>query len=345
MLLGCGAEQVRAPVLGEASSPALPAQPETIAPAPVPPPPAPAVATHTETNGAYDLLIAAAGCWMGGVWSDAEGVSAEGRAENADRRCRTLIRRVYGAEDQARYERLRALDAVEVFELREKLVAAARDEGVDVGRQQLLASLLDRIADVERETMFARRAGDRVKMDVEGERERPNLGQDVLDAVAPLAESAAFETLLHDDFGPLTHDARAVALLAAMDRMEIARGLPKHLKVYVVGRPFQRLFGVPAPEVPANARKPLKPGAWLAYLTSVAQAGKHPVPDIAKSLPDRELLAWGGTLAALSDKLGAEAEGLPPGELKRVTETVVQRLYTEYRASEAAVLSETAHPR
>lgn len=281
---------------------------------------------------------------MGGIWSDAEGVPAETRAANAERRCRALIERVYGTDDQGRYERLRALDAVEVFELKEKLIARARDGGVETARQQQLATFIDRAADAERETMMARRAGDRVKKDIEGERENGKLGQDVSDAVGPLGESHAFEALLQGDFGELTHEVRAVAILCAMDRMETARGLPKHLKVYAVGRPFQVLFGVTAPEVPSNARKPLKGGAWLAYLSSVAAASSHPVPQIAKSLPDRELLAWGGTLAGLSDKLRSEAALLAEGELKRTSEAIAERLYTEYRASEAAVLSETRAP-
>jgi hypothetical protein len=293
------------------------------------------------SEAAYDLAVSSIACWMGGIWSDAEAVPPDERAANAERRCRLLLTRVYGADDQSRYERLRALDAVEVFELKEKIIAQAREAGLEPVRQHQLALFVDRVADAERETMMARRAGDRVKMDIEGQRQSLKLEDDVTGSVAPLTDSRAFEALLATDFGELTHEVRAIAVLCAMDRMETARGLPKHLKVYAVGRPFQLLFGIAAPESPSNARKPLQPGAWLAYLTSVAAAASHPVPSVAQSLPDRELLAWGGTLAGLADKLRDEVEALPEGELKRISAAISKRLYTEYRASEAAVLSES----
>ncbi|HEX7668066.1 MAG TPA: hypothetical protein VF395_00700 [Polyangiaceae bacterium] len=82
-----------------------------------------------------------------------------------------------------------------------------------------------------------------------------------------------------------------------------------------------------APDVPRDAQKPLKGGAWLGYLTAVASAAKHPVPNEAKSLRDRELLAWGGALAGLADRLRAEAALVSDvTDLKRVSEAVVRRL-------------------
>ena len=55
------------------------------------------------------------------MWSDAEGVDQENRAANARRRCQKLVREVYGSYDQARDERLRALDAAEVSELKQRI--------------------------------------------------------------------------------------------------------------------------------------------------------------------------------------------------------------------------------
>jgi uncharacterized protein YpuA (DUF1002 family) len=82
----------------------------------------------------------------------------------------------------------------------------------------------------------------------------------------------------------------------------------------------------------------MKGGAWLSYLTSVAKAAGHPVPDRAKSLADQELLAWGGTLAGLADKLNAEAQGISDAtDLKRASFAVVQRIENEYRDSQSAV--------
>ena len=49
-----------------------------------------------------------------------------------------------------------------------------------------------------------------------------------------------------------------IALLCAVDRMQTAYGLAKHLKVYAIERPVEVLFGVPAPTVPEDARQSLK---------------------------------------------------------------------------------------
>jgi hypothetical protein len=120
--------------------------------------------------------------------------------------------------------------------------------------------------------------------------------------------------------------------------METARGLPTHLKVYAVARPFTALFGVAAPEVSGDASKPIKGGIWLRYLMSVAKAAGHPVPESAHSHRDQELMAWGGAFMGLADKLGAEAEHISDAtELQRVIKAVARRLGIEYRASEAAI--------
>ena len=290
---------------------------------------------------AHRLVVATVACWLGGVWSDAEGASEDARAADADRRCHEFLTRLYGSDDKIRFERLRAVEAVEVSELKGRILAVARGDAVDAARETQLAKLLDAVADAEKETMEVRRAGDRVKRDIEGERERTKLTADEVAAVAPLSESTAFDALLTLSVGDLTHEARALAVLLAMDRMETARGLTKHLKVYAVERPYSALFGVALPDVPKDAQKALKGGAWLSYLTAVASAAGHPVPDKTKSLPDRELLAWGGTLDGLADKLRAEAALVSDAtDLKHVAEAVVRRLDVEYRASENAVTSQ-----
>jgi hypothetical protein len=86
---------------------------------------------------------------------------------------------------------------------------------------------------------------------------------------------------------------------------------------------------------------PLTFSAAALAITSVARAAGHPVPERAQSLTDRELLAWGGALAGLADKLRSETSDLTDAtELKRMAQAVVRRLDVEYRASEAAVLAE-----
>lgn len=287
---------------------------------------------------AHQLVISIVSCWLGGVWSDAQGVPEEVRVADADRRCREVIARLYGSDDKATYERVRALDRSEVATLRDKIAATARADSVNETRIPQLLAVFDGVAAVEKESLTARRAGDRVKKDISGQREPAKLDQDEVDAVAPLEESKALLGLLSLDAGVLTHEARALAILAATDRMEIARGLPKHLKIYVLERPFGALFSVPAPEVPRDARMPLKGGAWLDYISTVAENAGHSVPAEAKSLTDRELLAWGGTLAGLADALKVEAEGISDAtELKTIVTAVAQRLDNEYRNSLNAI--------
>ncbi len=285
------------------------------------------------------MAIAAVACWLGGVWSDAEERTIEARGTDADRRCEAFVNHLYGSYDKTRTERLRGLDAAEVSTLKDKIAAAARAESLSSARVTELGKFIDVVADAEREVTQARRAGDRVKKDIEGERENGKLTADEADAVAPLSESAAFEALLNVDLGELTSEARAIAVLCAMDRMEIARGLTKHLKVYAVERPYSVFFKVAAPDVPRDAHKPLKPGTWLAYLSAAAAAAGHAVPDRVKAVQDREALAWGGVLVGFADKLRAEIPSLSDEtELKHVAEVITRRLENEYRASEAGIL-------
>ena len=51
-------------------------------------------------------------------------------------------------------------------------------------------------------------------------------------------------TLLKLDAGDLTKEANAMALLCALDRVEMSRGLPKHLKLYAAGDAFQVVYAV-----------------------------------------------------------------------------------------------------
>jgi hypothetical protein len=56
-------------------------------------------------------------------------------------------------------------------------------------------------------------------------------------------------------------------------------------------------------------------------------------------LDSQELLAWGGALEGIADRLRTQRAQIPEKtELWRVVDGVVRRLDTEYRASEASVL-------
>ena len=50
----------------------------------------------------------------------------------------------------------------------------------------------------------------------------------------------------------LAHDAHALGMLAALDRMEMTIGLPRHLKIYAVGGINQVLFGAAALPCPTT---------------------------------------------------------------------------------------------
>jgi len=350
LLVACG--------LGLAACSGATGQPAAPRTAAEPPPQAPTAvafsaarpevpATPAWTNEeAHRLVTAAVACWLGGVWSDAEGVPDTKRVDDAERRCRQLVQAAYGTDDQARYEQLRAVDPVEIAELKNKVLAVAEVDTVDHARAQQLGMLLDAVANTERESMLARRAGDRVKKDVEGEREPLKLTADEVAAVAPLNDARAFEALLALDVGELSPEAKGVAILYAMDHMQTAKGLTKHLKVYALARPFAVLFSAPTPQVPTDSREPLVNGTWLTYITSVAAAAGHPVLPAAKAATDREMLAWGGAMEGLADKLRDEAQHMS-GEtpLKRVSEAVVRRIDAEYRGSEAAVLQQSGRKR
>lgn len=330
-----------APGGGAQLPPAAAAEPARAARAPsgaeVPEPARSSGAVRLSGGEAHRWLIAGVGCWLGGLWSDALAASDEDRSAAATRRCHALVERLYGSDDADRYERVRSLESLAVSELGDKLDAVAATDAIDADRTSSLQKLLHGAADAARETMFARRASDKLKADILAGRAEQTRASAEAAAGAALAETHALEALLALDAGDLTHEARAIGVLLAMDRMGAARGLPKRLKVIALQRQFLVLFGAAPPS--ADTSKPLKGGVWLAYLTLVAKAAGHPVPEAIKPLPSREQLAWGGAVMGLADKLEAEAP-LLSGEtdLKSVAVAVIERLRNAYRASQAATV-------
>jgi len=79
---------------------------------------------------------------------------------------------------------------------------------------------------------------------------------------------------------------------------------------------------------------------------NVRQHAGHPVLAAAKTPKERELLAWGGALEGLSDKLQVESQRMS-GEtaLKRIAEAVARRIDAEYRASSASIIQQSGKKR
>jgi len=272
-----------------------------------------------QTDGeAERLVVGATACWMGGLWSDALGerdspapgtgmlVDGEGRAAAIQRRCEAVLVHLYGVVDPMQYQQLRAVDPIVVDALAKRVRTIASTDRTDATRVEPLVKLLRAVADAERENILARGPADDVKKDEAGPSTRDERAQDKTIAAAALQKTADIQALLTLDAGDLTHEARAIGLLCALDRLEIARRLPKHLKVLAVGGPFVPVFGVQPPQVPADPTAPIPTGTWPGYLVEVAGAAGHAVPSTATDLLDRESLAWAGVLQAFADRLRTE---------------------------------------
>lgn len=293
-------------------------------------------ATTKPQGEAHKLLVEAAACWFGGPWADALGSQDAAKPKTVDARCHELERRVWGgAEDKIHYEQLRALENNAVADVIAKVDNSAKQDGVDASRREALVKLTTVLADAHRELMLARRAADRVKRDLDHEPEK--LNADEVDAVVPLRAHAKFDALLKLDVGDMSKEAHAMAILCGLDRVEFARGLPKHLKLYAVADTFNSLFGVAIPDVPQDATRKLVPGTWLRFLGDTAAKAGYPVPEKAKTPRERDALAWAGMLRGFGDKLKADADAIAPStELSQVVLVALHRLEAEYSAQQAA---------
>ena len=290
----------------------------------------------------HNLAILAAACWLGGIWSDAEGDGADVRAQATDARCHDVVRRIYGRDDDEHYRQLRAVEPAIVGDVAAKVETLAKEDPDDAPRSQVLAQVVQAVAAAEREAMLARRAGSRVKRDLAREPEK--LSADDVAAVDPLKDTRMLEALLKLQAGDFTHDAHTLGMLAVLDRVDVARGLPRHLKLYAVGGANQLLFGLPIPELdpPGSPKRRL---FWLDYLVEAAKAAGHPVPEAVKVPAKREPLAWGGMLEGYADKLRGDIDGLAKDtRLHNVASVVVQRLDAEYKAEVNALTGPPSAP-
>ncbi|HEY1535374.1 MAG TPA: hypothetical protein VGF76_15210, partial [Polyangiaceae bacterium] len=112
-------------------------KPIDLTPAAVEAGPSPA-ATSEE---AHRLVIEAVACWFGDVGTDTPSVDDANRASDTERRCHHLFETVYGTYDQARSDRLRAVEPAEVSDLKARILAVARLDALDRSREQQLGAL------------------------------------------------------------------------------------------------------------------------------------------------------------------------------------------------------------
>jgi hypothetical protein len=293
-------------------------------------------AAPAQTQGeAHKFVVAAASCWFGGTWADALGEQDTAKQAGIEARCADVSRRVWSTDDKSHIEELRALEQKAVADVIAKVDSLTKTDSVDGPRRDALVNVTTALADALKETMLARRAGGRVKRDLDHEPDK--LSGDEIEAVVPLRAHAKIEALYKLDAGDLTKEAHTLALLCALDRVETARGLPKHLKLYAVADEFKLLFGVNVPDVPADGSKKLVPGTWLKFLTETAGAAGHPVSAKAKTPREKDALAWAGMLEGFGDKLKSESDGVSADtDLSKVATVVMHRLEAEYRAQQAA---------
>ena len=284
------------------------------------------------TGRAHALVVQATSCWLGGLWSDAISEDEGARAAGIRDRCLAVVQDV-GDPAVVSYFPLRAVDAGTVEGLAEHLRAVATQDEHDAPHADELVTLLKRIADASRDSVRARRAADEVKAGYDSSLSADERRAAKLAAAPRLRASHALHALLAYR-GPYEADARAIGLLMVVDRMEIARGLPKHLKFYAVERALSDVFGVSAPRLSKNAPAPIPTGTWLAYLTKVAEAAGHPVPPEVRDPQNREPFAWIGTLEGLADRL---RDLHPDPAIDHVTQRVIRRLDHEAIGVRAAV--------
>jgi hypothetical protein len=306
---------------------------------------------HQAKAPGHALVILATSCWMGGLWSDALGETDEARMAGIDRRCNALLRdidlaaaergraladRVPPPAPEEAYYPLRAVEPHIVDALAHKVEERAARDAEEAPHAHDLVVLLRAIAAAARETVQARRAADFVKDDLRAQPGAAEKTADETAAAAKLGHGEGLDTLWRADAGVYAHEARSLGILTALDRMQIARGLPKSLKIETVRTGFADLFGVSAPRISDDAGN-APPGTWLAYLTEVAAVAGHPIPTDARHPQNREPLAWTGVLEGIADRLRADSVAFPAGTpLGDVERAIAIRLDAEYSDEQAA---------
>ena len=289
----------------------------------------------------HKYVILATACWFGGFWSDAEGDKASARAGEDRQRCADVVNMTYD-NSREHIEQFRALEQGALDAFVSRAADLAGDDTIDAPRKDQVVKLAKAVSAAHKELLHLRRAAHRVVSDA-SEREG-RLTDDEAKAVGPLREQGALEALYSLDAGDLTKEARAIALLSIVNRVSIARGLPRLLKIVALEGSMRLLFGVTPPDV-GDVTKPPEPLALLKFLSEAASAAGHPVPETATTPREKYTLAYTGMLAGVADKLKSEAAGLSKmTELARIVEVTEKRLDDEYQFERARLTTPTPAP-
>ena len=309
------------------------AAPPTLTSASTSPPAAIGTQELPSEERAHALVLQATSCWLGGLWSDASGDDKAARDGAIESRCMQLLRSV-GESPESTYYPLRAVDAAIVERLAERVgKTAQQDAGDQPHDATALVALFREVANASRETLLARRAADVVKQDYASSSSSADQRRGDKIAAAPALRSSTALRALLEDAGPYAFEAHVIGVLHAIDRIEIARGLPKHLKIDCIEGVGVAMFGITAPRFTSDAAAPIPTGTWLAYLSSIAAAARHPLPEDARSPQNREPLAWNGVLEGLADQLRDARTGTT---LDTVSGAVVARLDRQAAEARAA---------
>ena len=273
----------------------------------------PSINAWSETKASDEkLFFSVAKCWLGPVWGDAIGEIGADRRASAEESCQSVAMMVWGSADSTHVLQLRAFERT-----------AVEDVGNRLHGDKEFFQTYRIFATAQQENMLARRAAERIKIDIDDKRGEKKFTADERAAIAPFRAQKGVSQLLTSS----QRDARALGIISAMDRMELARGLPKHMKIYALAGIYGTLFGVHA-KLPASPTVHAAPGEWLAFLADGAKAAGH-APPASGEPRHRFALAWGGVLEGFADQLRPELERVSP-ELHPVVEGVIRRLQAEY---------------
>ena len=188
--------------------------------APTPPPPVQPIGpgTAAQPTEPYGLLLSATGCWLGGMWAEAEGVDLRADREvQTEAHCRDVLAKVYGDKgggDEPRLRQLRALEESTITDIVDKLGSLLPEDS----ERKNLRALLAAVAVALRDNLHARRAADKVRRDLDEDKAPRKLTEDEQAAATPLSAHGGLEALLVLDAGTYSADAHALGVLAAMDR-------------------------------------------------------------------------------------------------------------------------------
>ena len=255
---------------------------------------------------------------------------ADTRAESSQARCHDVIQRVYGNDDKVRYEQLRALEPSVVGDLAGKVESLAKEDPDDAPRSKTLAELVQAVAAAQREAAVARRAA-RVRRDLDHEPDK--LSADEAAAIPQLKDTRMLEALLKLDAGDITHDAHALGVMAALERMQTGLDLPKHMKSMPSAEPISSFLARRCPRSPTKRTSPSSPGPGCVTSPMSQRRPDIRYPTRSKARRRGSHSPRGGALEGYADKLRADLNQLAKDtRLTHVVSVVANRLNAEYKA-------------